>query len=212
MPEKTVRVGLIGCGAISGAYLKHAKSFPILDIVACADINLDAAKRKAEEFGIPKACSVGKLLQDDSIEIVLNLTIPKAHAHRRAQSDQGWQTHVLRKTARHQSQGRQTRARRCGGEKSSCRLRTDTFLGAGIQTARKLIDDRAIGKPVAFTAFMMCPGHESWHPNPAFYYDVGGGPMFNMGPYYLTALLNLLGPVKRMQRRGVDRDSRKNDH
>ena len=77
-------------------------------------------------------------------------------------------------------------------------MRADTFLGAGIQTARKLIDDGAIGKPVAFTAFMMCPGHESWHPSPEFYYEVGGGPMFDMGPYYLTALLNLLGPVKRI--------------
>src|SRR5438477_6022385 len=79
MPEK-INVGLIGCGAISGAYLKHAQSFPILDIVACADINLDAAKQKAQEFGVPRACTVGQLLKDDSIEIVLNLTIPRAHA------------------------------------------------------------------------------------------------------------------------------------
>src|SRR5205814_7821202 len=74
----------------------------------------------------------------------------------------------------------------------------DTFMGAGIQTARKAIDSGAIGRPVAFTAFMMCPGHESWHPSPEFYYEVGGGPVFDMGPYYLTALLNLLGPVKRL--------------
>jgi predicted dehydrogenase len=74
----------------------------------------------------------------------------------------------------------------------------DTFLGAGLQTARKAIDDGLIGRPVAFTAFMMCPGHEHWHPSPEFYYEVGGGPMLDMGPYYLTALLNLLGPVKRL--------------
>src|SRR5204863_4833793 len=74
----------------------------------------------------------------------------------------------------------------------------DTFLGAGIQTARKLIDEGAIGRPVAFTAFMMCPGHESWHPNPQFYYEAGGGPMFDMGPYYLTALLNFFGPIRRI--------------
>jgi predicted dehydrogenase len=74
----------------------------------------------------------------------------------------------------------------------------DTFMGAGIQTARKSIEDGAIGRPVAFTAFMMCRGHESWHPSPEFYYEVGGGPMFDMGPYYLTALLNILGPVKRI--------------
>ena len=73
----------------------------------------------------------------------------------------------------------------------------DTFMGSGIQTARKLIDDGAIGKPVAFTGFMLSPGHETWHSNPEFFYEAGGGPMFDMGPYYLTALLNLLGPVKR---------------
>src|SRR5205814_5381931 len=74
----------------------------------------------------------------------------------------------------------------------------DTFMGAGIQTARKLIDGGAIGRPVAFTAFMMGRGHESWHPSPEFYYEVGGGPMFDMGPYYLTALLQLLGSVRRL--------------
>ena len=78
----------------------------------------------------------------------------------------------------------------------------DTFMGAGMQTARKLIEDGAIGKPVAFTAFMLCPGHESWHPSPEFYYEVGGGPMFDMGPYYLTALLNLLGPGEAEHRLG----------
>jgi predicted dehydrogenase len=71
-------------------------------------------------------------------------------------------------------------------------------LGAGLQTARKLIDDGAIGRPVAFTAFMMCPGHEHWHPNPQFFYESGGGPMFDMGPYYLTALLNVFGPIRRI--------------
>ena len=74
----------------------------------------------------------------------------------------------------------------------------DTFMGGGIQTCRKLIDDGWIGKPVAATAFMTCHGHESWHPDPEFYYKVGGGPMFDMGPYYLTALVNLIGPVARV--------------
>jgi len=197
MPEK-VRIGLIGCGAISGAYLKHAKSFPILEIAACADMDIEAAKRKAEEFGVPKVCSVGKLLKDDSIEIVLNLTVPKAHApiaikaikagkHTFCEKPLG----INRKEGKRVIDAAMSRNVRVG-------CAPDTVLGAGIQTARKLIDDGAIGKPVAFTAFMMCPGHESWHPNPSFYYDVGGGPMFDMGPYYLTALLNLLGRVKRI--------------
>jgi len=74
----------------------------------------------------------------------------------------------------------------------------DTFMGAGIQTARKVLDEGAIGRPLTFTAFMMCPGHEHWHPNPQFFYEPGGGPMFDMGPYYLTALLNFFGPIRRI--------------
>jgi predicted dehydrogenase len=74
----------------------------------------------------------------------------------------------------------------------------DTFLGAGLQTCRKAIDDGLIGEPVAATAFMLCHGHEMWHPSPEFYYEVGGGPMLDMGPYYLTALVNLMGPIKRV--------------
>jgi predicted dehydrogenase len=197
MPDR-VRVGLIGCGAISGAYLQHARSFPILDIVACADIDPAAAQRKAIDFGVPKACSVDELLDDDSIEIVLNLTIPKAHAPiALAAIRAGKHTYAEKPLGISRAEGRKLLD---AAKKNKVRVgcAPDTFLGAGIQTARKLIDDGAIGRPVAFTAFMMCPGHESWHPNPEFYYLPGGGPMFDMGPYYLTALLNLLGPVRRI--------------
>jgi predicted dehydrogenase len=197
MAEK-VRVGVIGTGAISGAYLGMAKNFPIVEIAACADLNLDAARKKAAEFQVPRACSVDELLSDPSIELVLNLTVPKAHVpvalraieagkHTYAEKPLG----IDRAEAKKLLEVAAKKSRRIG-------CAPDTFMGAGIQTARKQIEQGAIGRPVAFTAFMMCPGHESWHPNPQFYYEVGGGPMFDMGPYYLTALLNLLGPVKKI--------------
>lgn len=196
--SKLVRIGIIGCGAISGAYLTYARNFPILEMAACADLNVDAARQRAEEFGISKVCSVDELLDDDSIEIVLNLTIPRAHVPvSLAAIKAGKHVYCEKPLGVNRAEGLKLM-----GAAKKARLRVgcapDTFMGAGIQTARKLIDEGVIGKPVAFTAFMMCPGHESWHPSPEFYYDVGGGPMLDMGPYYLTALLNLLGPVKRI--------------
>ena len=197
MPER-VRVGVIGCGAISGAYFQHAKNFPILDIVACADLNPDAAKKKAEEYNVPRVLKVDELIRDDAIEVVLNLTVPKAHVPiALAAIEAGKHTYAEKPLGVDRVEAKKVvDAARSRGVLAGCA--PDTFLGAGIQTARKLIDDGGIGRPVGFNAFMLCKGHEHWHPSPEFYYEVGGGPMFDMGPYYLTALLNLLGPVKRI--------------
>jgi predicted dehydrogenase len=193
-----VKVGVIGTGAISGAYLGMAKNFPLVEMAACADMNLDAARAKASEFGIPKVCTVDEIFADRSIEIVLNLTIPKAHvpvALRAIAS--GKHTYCEKPLGIDREEGRKLLdAAKAAKLRVGCA--PDTFMGAGVQTARKVIDDGTIGRPVALTAFMMGRGHESWHPNPQFYYEKGGGPMFDMGPYYLTALLNLLGPVKRI--------------
>ncbi|HEV2292346.1 MAG TPA: Gfo/Idh/MocA family oxidoreductase [Tepidisphaeraceae bacterium] len=193
-----VRVGVIGCGAISGAYLGMAKNFPIVQVAACADLDLDRAGAQAEQFSVPKVSSVDDLLRDDAIELVLNLTIPKAHAAVAMRAvEAGKHTYAEKPLGINREEGRRLlEAAQKRGVKIGCA--PDTFMGAGLQTARKLIDDGAIGKPVAFTAFMMGRGHEHWHPSPEFYYEVGGGPMFDMGPYYLTALLNLFGPVKRI--------------
>lgn len=194
----TVRIGVIGCGAISGAYLGMAKNFPQVTIAACADMNLEAAQKKAAEFGVPKACTVEELLADKSIEIVLNLTVPKAHVPVSiAALEAGKHTYLEKPLGIDRADGRKLLdVAAAKGLRVGCA--PDTFMGAGVQTARKLIDDGAIGKPVGVIALMMCPGHESWHPSPEFYYEVGGGPMFDMGPYYLTALLNLLGPIQRI--------------
>jgi predicted dehydrogenase len=142
--------------------------------------------------------SVDELINDDSIEIVLNLTVPKAHAPIALQAiEAGKHTYCEKPFAVTRDQGKRVlEAAKQRGVRTGCA--PDTVLGAGIQTARKLLDGGAIGRPVGFTAFMLCKGHEHWHPSPEFYYEVGGGPMFDMGPYYLTALLNLLGPVKRI--------------
>jgi predicted dehydrogenase len=193
-----VRIGIIGCGAISGAYLGMAKNFPIMRMVACADLDMNRARAQAEQFGVPKVLSVGDLLRDDSIELVLNLTVPKAHAAVALHAiEAGKHTFAEKPLGVNREEGRQVlEAAKRRGVMVGCA--PDTFMGAGLQTARKLLDDGAIGKPVAFTAFMMGRGHEHWHPSPEFYYEVGGGPMFDMGPYYLTALLNLFGPVKRI--------------
>jgi len=175
-----------------------AKNFPVVEMAACADLNLEAAKQKATEFGIPKVCTVDELIADPSIEIILNLTIPRAHVPVGLQAiAAGKHTYAEKPLGIDRAEGRKL-IDAASAKKLYVGCAPDTFLGAGIQTARKLIDDGAIGRPIGFTAFMVGRGHEHWHPSPEFYYDVGGGPMFDMGPYYLTALLNLLGPVKRV--------------
>lgn len=192
-----VRVGVIGCGNISGQYLGMAANFPVVEIAACADMDEAKARAAAEKFQIPTVGTVKEILEDPSLELVLNLTVPKAHvAVALAALDKGKHTYAEKPLGISRDDGQKI-MQLAEQKKLLVGCAPDTFMGAGIQTARKLIDDGAIGKPIAFTAFMLCPGHESWHPSPEFYYEVGGGPMFDMGPYYLTALLNLLGPVKR---------------
>src|SRR6202789_2330049 len=189
-----VKVAVIGCGNISAAYLKAAKTFPILDVVALSDLNLDAAEARSAEFGI-SAKPVDAVLADSAIEIILNLTVPKAHVevglkaiaagkHVHSEKPLG----VTLAEARTLVDAASAKTLRLGSA-------PDTFLGGSHQTARQCVDDGLIGRPVGGTAFFMCPGHERWHPNPGFYYLTGGGPMLDMGPYYITDLVNLLGPV-----------------
>lgn len=193
-----VKVGIIGCGTISGAYFTGCRAFDILEVVACSDLMLDRAKEKAQEFNISKACSVEFLLSEPEIQIVVNLTLPATHAEVNMLAiNAGKNVHCEKPFAVLREDG--LRVLEAANEKSVLvGGAPDTFLGGGIQTCRKLIDDGWIGEPVAATAFMAGHGHESWHPNPDFYYQEGGGPMFDMGPYYLTALVNLLGPVRRV--------------
>jgi predicted dehydrogenase len=194
MMADVVKVGLIGCGNISGIYLKNGGRFGYTQIVACADAVAERAEAKATEFGI-KALSVEALLADPEIEIVINLTIPAAHSDIALKALAAGK-HVYNEKPlairREDAQAMLALAReknlRLGGA-------PDTFLGAGLQTCRKLIDDGVIGAPVAAAAFMTGHGPESWHPDPEFFYKTGAGPVFDMAPYYLTALTSLVGGI-----------------
>ncbi len=194
----TAKIGIIGCGKISAAYFAGCKAYEILDIVACADLDLALAERTARDQGLAFGGSVEDLLARTDISIVVNLTIPAAHAAvNRAILAAGKHAYCEKPFALSAADTHAVVAE-AGQRKLRVGSAPDTFLGAGIQTARRLIDEGVIGRPVAALGFMLCPGHESWHPNPAFYYQAGGGPMFDMGPYYITALVNLLGPVARV--------------
>jgi predicted dehydrogenase len=194
--EKT-KVGIVGCGNISTTYFKNCPTFEALAVAACADLDMSRARARAEEFGV-RACSVDELLADPEIEIVLNLTVPKAHAPvNLAALAAGKHAYTEKPLAVTREDGaRILAAAREAGLRVGCA--PDTVLGGGIQTCRKLIDDGAIGLPVAAVAFMPSHGPEGWHPDPEFFYKSGAGPLFDMGPYYLSALITLLGPVARV--------------
>jgi predicted dehydrogenase len=193
---RNIRVGIIGCGNISGIYFKNLQIFEGVEVAACADLDVERAKAKAAEHGVPKALSVSELLQDPDVDLVVNLTIPAAHAAVCIQAlEAGKHVYVEKPLAVTREDG--LRILQLAASKN---LRVgsapDTFLGAGIQTSIQLVQEGAIGRPLSAIAFMMHRGHEFWHPAPEFYYQVGGGPMFDMGPYYLTALVSLLGPIQ----------------
>ena len=193
-----MRVGLVGCGYISDRYLRNASLFPEFEIVACADMAPERAAERAAEYGVPAVHTVAELLADPEIEVVLNLTTPDAHASvAQAALDAGKGVYNEKPLAIALEDGKRlVETARARGLRLGAA--PDTFLGGGLQTCRQLIDEGAIGEPVAATAFMLIPGHERWHPQPDFYYQAGGGPLFDMGPYYLTALISLLGPVRRV--------------
>lgn len=195
--KKQVNVGIIGCGNISQAYFNGARIFEILKVVACADLNMDAAKAKAEEHGCI-AQTVDELLANPDVELVINLTIPAVHAEVSLKAlEAGKHVHCEKPLAVNLEDGKKVlELADKKGLLVGCA--PDTFLGSGLQTCRKLIDDGWLGNIVGGTAFMMSRGPEGWHPNPAFFYQQGAGPMFDMGPYYITALVHLLGPIKRV--------------
>jgi predicted dehydrogenase len=192
-----VGIGIIGCGNISEAYLRAASLFPILDVKALADLRPEAAQARANQFGL-RACSVDALLRNPDIEIVLNLTIPAAHVEVGLQAiAAGKHVHSEKPLGLAAAHARTLlEAARRRGLRVGCA--PDTFLGGSHQTCRQLVDQGALGQIIGGSAIFMCPGHERWHPSPAFFYAPGGGPMLDMGPYYITALVNLIGPVARV--------------
>lgn len=196
---KKIKAGIVGCGVISDIYLKNlTEVFKNIELIACADLFVEKAKEKCQQYSIPNAYTVDEIMADSDIEMILNLTIPQAHTEINMRAlKAGKHVYCEKPLALNREDAHKVlEYSESKGLLVGCA--PDTFLGAGIQTCRKIIDDGWIGKPIAATAFMSCHGHESWHAAPEFYYKAGGGPMLDMGPYYLTALVNLIGPVKRV--------------
>ncbi len=189
-----IGVGMIGCGNISEAYLGNAPKFPVLDLIAVSDINREAADAKASAHGV-ESLSVAALLADPRIGLVLNLTTPQHHVNVGLQAiAHGKHVYSEKPLAVKLVEGlKLVEAASKAGLRVGCA--PDTFLGAAHQTARHVIDSEMIGKVLAGTCFMQVPGHELWHPDPDFYYQAGGGPLLDMGPYYITCLVNMLGPA-----------------
>lgn len=193
-----MRIGVIGCGNISAAYLMNLNASGDVAVVACADAVPERAAARAAEFGVPRACTTVELLADPKIELVVNLTVPSAHASiGLAALEAGKHLYNEKPLAATRDDGLRiidaaaARGLMVGGA-------PDTFLGAGIQTCLKLIAGGDVGEPLAASAFMLNRGPENWHENPAFFYQPGAGPLFDVGPYYVTALVCALGPVRRV--------------
>lgn len=202
-------IGIVGAGNISRQYLATLARLPELQLVAIADVDADRARSAAAGVAGLEAMTVAELLATDAIDVVVNLTVPAAHAEvslsvlragKSVYSEKPLATSTVE--AREILQEAERRGLRVG-------CAPDTVLGSGIQSARKVVDDGVLGRVVAASATMMIPGHEVWHPTPEYYYQPGGGPLFDMGPYYLSALVTLLGPIVSVDARASRlRDSR----
>ena len=192
-----LNVGLIGCGNISAAYLRLAPNFKNIRFVAVSDMNEDAALARAKEFGL-KARTVSDLLASDDIDVIVNLTIPDAHYDvTKRILDAGKHAYSEKPLVLTLKQGKSL-ADLAAAKGLRVGSAPDTFLGGSHQQVRDIIDKDGIGKVTSGTAHFMGPGMEMWHPNPDFFFKPGGGPVLDMGPYYITNLVQLIGPVKRV--------------
>lgn len=189
-------VGIVGLGVISAQYLDTLLAAPRVRIAAVADLDASRAEAAAERIDGCRALTTDELLADPGIRVVLNLTIPAAHADVALRAiAQGKHVYGEKPLAGSLADARRmTDAAAAAGVHLGCA--PDTVLGTGVQTARAAIDGGLIGRPVSAAATWISAGHERWHPNPDFYYQAGGGPLLDMGPYYVTSLVQLLGPVR----------------
>ncbi|CAN5759224.1 Gfo/Idh/MocA family oxidoreductase [soil metagenome] len=196
--NEPVGIGMIGAGYISSISLQTCLAmFDNLRVVGISALEMARARSQAEAHGV-EAFTVDDLIVHADVEIIVNLTIPAAHGDVALAAVEAGKSVYNEKpltTSREQGQRLLHRAGETGVLVGGA---PDTFLGGGLQTVRRLLDEGEIGTPVAASGMMLSSGHEGWHPNPHFYYQPGGGPLFDMGPYYLTALMSLLGPVMRV--------------
>lgn len=195
---KTVKIAMIGVGAISGIYLENiTKTFHEIELVGVCDLIRERAEKAQQEYHVPKLYeTMHDAFADSEVDIVLNLTRPYEHFEVTSEALKAGKHVYSEKPLGATLEEGEALAKLAEEKGLMLGGAPDTFLGAGIQTCRELIDKGMIGDPIGAAAFMVCRGHESWHPDPAFYYQFGGGPMMDMGPYYVTALVNLLGGVK----------------
>ena len=190
-----MRVGIIGCGNISETYFECQNLFNNFNIVACADINIEAAKNSAEKYNV-KAFSVDDILANDDIDVIINLTIPSAHKEIIMKSlNAGKHCFSEKPLAMNFNEGLEI-SKLASSKNLYVGCAPDTFLGAAGQKARSLIEDKKIGDVVLGTFNLMSHGMEHWHPNPDFFFKPGAGPVFDVGVYYITQLVNLIGPIK----------------
>ena len=195
MSAGPVGVGVIGAGTIAGTYLDNLNSFPDVVVHAVGDLRPEAARDRAGEYGVETAGTPDVVLEHPDVELVVNLTIPAAHVEvALAAVAAGKHVWSEKPFALDRDGGTKLLA---AAQEAGVRLgcAPDTFLGNGLQTVRRIIDDGGIGEPLTALTLMQSPGPESWHPNPAFLFAEGAGPLFDIGPYYLTALVQTFGPV-----------------
>lgn len=192
---KPLNVGVVGCGHISDIYFKNSATYQTFNIVACADLDDNLAKKKADFYHISNI-SVAEMMSQSDIDLIINLTPPAAHAEVTLEALRN-NKHVYseKPLAIDLDDGYKIIAL-AEERKLQVGVAPDTFLGAGIQTCQDLMTQNVIGTPLAGSAFLLKLGPERWHENPEFFYQKGGGPLFDMGPYYLTALVQLLGPIR----------------
>lgn len=194
-PLNAARVGIVGLGNISRQYLSTLSRLNALRVAAVADLDHSRAEAIARTHEV-RALTVDDLLVADDVDVLLNLTTPASHGEVALKAIAAGKWIYGEKPLA--TTLRDAHAVMATASQAEVRVgcAPDTVLGTGVQTARKAIDDGHIGAPRSATAMMMVPGHEHWHPNPDFYYQQGGGPLLDMGPYYITALIHLLGPVE----------------
>jgi predicted dehydrogenase len=203
-----VGVAVVGCGTISNEYLRNLTSFPDLRVLFCADLDIGRAKAQADKYGVPGAGSTAQALDQPGVELVVNLTVPAAHAETAAAAiAAGKSVWIEKPLALDTASGRRLLAE---ADRAGVRIgcAPDTVLGAGLQTAWRLIEAGTIGAPQTALALMQNPGPEGWHTHPEFLFQPGAGPLYDMGPYYLSTFATLFGPAEHVAavgRRSRDR-------
>jgi len=194
---KTYGVGIMGAGNISAAYLRLAPLFKNLEVRAIADVIPEAAKKRAEEYKVA-AQTPDELLKNSELDVIVNLTVPAAHfGVSKAILSSGKHAYSEKPFVLSVEEGIQLKAL-AAEHNLKVGSAPDTFLGGAHQQARSIIDSGKLGKIASGTMHVMSRGMEHWHPNPDFFFQVGGGPILDLGPYYITDLINLVGPIKRV--------------